>query len=91
MLSLFLRLSLLLTGLVMLIGLLPTSAGLPPEVADAFAYFISVARGFDWLFPMNTLFTILKLFVVFEIALLLFKILRWFLHLFSSTAAAGTS
>lgn len=90
MLSLFIRLSLLLTGLVMLIGLLPSSSGLPPEVASAFSYFISVARGFDWLFPMNTLFTILKYFVVFEIAVLLFKMFRWFLHLFSGTAAGNS-
>lgn len=90
MIALLIRLSLVLTGLVMMIGLLPTSAGLPPDVANAFTYFIGVARGFDWLLPLNTLFTVLGLFVVFEVAVFLFKTLKWFLHLFA-TGSAGNS
>jgi len=90
MVALLVRLSLLLTGLVMLIGLLPDSSGLPVDVTNALNYFVGVARTFDWLVPLNTLFTVFKLFVVFEVALVLFRVLRWMLHLFSATSAGNS-
>jgi len=66
MIALITRITLLISALTALILFLPASPGLPPELADAFVYFVGVARSFDWLFPLNTLFTVFKLFVLFE-------------------------
>jgi len=90
MLALTTRLILIVAGITLLIAILPLSSGLPAEVASALTYVVNLARSFDWLFPMNTLFTIVKLSVVFWTAVLLFKMLRWFLHLFA-TSSAGSS
>lgn len=90
MIALITRITLVIAALTALILFLPASSGLPPEVADSLQYFIGVARSFDWLFPLNTLFLIFKLFVLFEVGVLFFKIIRWFLHLFT-TGSAGSS
>jgi len=90
MLALATRLILIVGGIALLIALLPTSPGLPVDVTNALTYVISFARSFDWLFPINTLFTVLKLSILFWTAVLLFKMFRWLLHLLT-TSSAGSS
>lgn len=83
MISFFLRGGILVLALTILVTLLPASQGLPPEVYSAISYFIDVARGFDWLFPINSLFTALKAFIYFELSVFLFVFLRWLFHMIS--------
>lgn len=90
MIALITRLSLIVTALTALILFLPASSGLPASVSESITYFIGVARGFDWLLPFNTLFTILKLFVLFELGVVFFRVIRWFMHIFA-TGSAGNS
>jgi len=89
MVALLIRLSILFASISGLILILPNSPGLPPDVATSFNYIVNLARGFDWLFPINTLFTILIAVVVFEIAIFFFKTVRWLLHLLNTSSAGS--
>lgn len=94
MVSLLIRLSLLfaaITGLILLLpGVIGLPAHLPAEVGDAITYFVNAARQFDWLLPINTLFTVFKLALLFELALFFFRVIRWLLHLLSGTSAGNS-
>ena len=90
MIALITRLSLVVAGLTALILFLPASTGLPASVSESLSYFVGVARGFDWFLPLNTLFTVLKLFVLFEVGVVFFRVLRWFLHLFTKGSSGNS-
>jgi len=90
MISLFIRLGIIATGLAALIAFLPNSTGLSTEATDAITYIVGLARSFDWLFPINTLFTVLGLAIAFHLGVFLFKSVRWILHLISQGTAGNS-
>jgi len=47
---------------------LPSGSFLPSNFSDLFSNAISYAYGFNWLFPMTTLFSVLGVIIVFYIA-----------------------
>lgn len=47
---------------------LPSGTFLPPNFASLFSDAISYAYGFNWLFPMSTLFSVLGVIIIFFIA-----------------------
>lgn len=59
------------------IGLLPDSAGLPVAVTDSFTYFVSSLKAFEFVLPVDTLFTVFGYAMVFYMALFLWRGLHW--------------
>lgn len=67
--------------IALLAAILPTSGGLPTEVQDGIEFFIEKLFGFSYIIPANDLILILKTFVLFEAAVLFFRMARYFLGL----------
>lgn len=83
------RLGIVALGISALIAFLPNSVGLSADATTAIAYIVSLARSFDWLFPINTMFTVFALAIAFQLSFFLFRIMKWILHLIT-TGTAGT-
>lgn len=83
------RLAILILAIPLLIALLPTSTGIPVEIVQNIEYVVNLARSFDWLFPITTLFHVLALTIGVELAIFLFKTLRWILHLITNSTASN--
>lgn len=60
-----------------LISLLPESTGLSSSFTSSLTSMFTVAQGWNWIFPINTLISILILSVGLEGGILLWNFLMW--------------
>jgi len=64
-----------------LVGLLPTSSGLPDGVTTAVSRMIGFLHTFDFIFPVDTMLTILRWIIVFELGVIAYRFTLWIIHL----------
>jgi len=62
-----------------LIGFLPVGS-LPPQITTALTYFVGVINSFNFLFPIDTLITVLGISISFELAVVFFHFINWVYH-----------
>jgi len=67
--------------LLIILNLLPVATALPSEFASSFSTLVSTMKAWDSIFPISELLTVVSLVVTFHIAVLLFKLFRWVIHL----------
>jgi len=85
------RLGVLLLALTTLFLLLPASTGLPADAYTALQTALGYLYQWDFIIPVTTLLTILKLTIYFEIGVwLIWRPTKWILHLISSSSAGST-
>lgn len=65
------------TALLGLFALLPVASPLPPEIGDAVYLLVGYLRVMDFILPIGTLFTIVVIWVNFELILFLVGIIKW--------------
>jgi len=63
--------------LKMVLALIPSSGGLPAGVGSAISTAVGYIRGVSFIFPIETLFTILLLILGIEAGLLVWKFINW--------------
>jgi hypothetical protein len=70
-----------------ILGLLPNSEGFPNAFTQALGTYITYLNGFDYVFPVSTIFQILVLYVSFEILVLLWNLARMIANLVRGSGA----
>lgn len=65
--------------LQLIISVLPTSSGFPPEVASAFTTMGGYVQMLDTLLPIQTLATVLAIIISVDVAIFGFKTFKWLL------------
>jgi len=61
----------------LILGLIPTSDGLPSGVSDAISTAMAYAKGVSFFFPIETLMQIVLLIFTVEAGILLWKFVNW--------------
>jgi len=61
----------------LVLGLIPTSDGLPSGVSAAISTAVTYAKGVSFIFPIETLFQVLLLVFSVEAGLLAWKFINW--------------
>jgi len=59
------------------IALLPDSTGIPSQIGDSLATIVSYMFGFSWFFPMQTLFSVAVVALIFQAGLFGFWSIDW--------------
>jgi len=62
-----------------LVGLLPTGT-LPTAISSSLTYIVGVMNTFNWFFPLDSLFTVLGIAILFELGVIGFNLLNWVYH-----------
>jgi len=65
------------TIITFIVNLFPSGGGLPQEVHEGAIAIGSYARAFDDLLPIDTLFTVLTLLIIIQLAVSSFYAIRW--------------
>lgn len=62
-----------------LIGILPSTSGLPSAISTSFQYVFGFLYAFDFILPVQTILTILGLSLSFELAIQIWHGIHWLL------------
>jgi len=73
--------------LTWVIGLMPNSTGIPNEIQQSLNAIITEASAWEYWFPLQTMLTILWLYIVWEFILYGWKTARYFIGLLRGTTA----
>jgi hypothetical protein len=90
MLAVITRLGVVLLALATMFLLLPSSEGLPTEAVSAVETAFGYLYAWDYIFPVQTLLTILKLSIAFQLMVFGWRFFKWITHLISA-GSAGSS
>jgi len=65
---------------------LPDSTGLPQGIHDALTFAVDKASGFNFIFPVDTMLQVLVFLFIFEVAMLVFKLVIRIIKLIRGTS-----
>lgn len=63
------------------LGFLPEGSSLPTAIVNGFTMIFETAAGFNWLFPVTTLISILGWILAVEFGLLAWRSVNWIIRL----------
>ena len=75
--------------LQLIVSILPTSTGFPPDVASAFATMGGYVQMLDTLLPISTLATVLGIIVSVDVAIFGFKTFKWLISHIPAVGGRG--
>jgi len=64
------------------LGFLPNTQGLPPQIAQSFNYVISSALSLDYYFPVALLLRVFAIYVAVLLAFLVYSAVKFFISMF---------
>jgi len=65
-----------------ILGFLPNTQGLPPQIGQSFNYLISSALGLDYYFPVALLLRVFAIYVAVLLAFLVYSAIKFFISMF---------
>jgi len=71
----------------LLASILPSSSGLPSNVQTGITTFLNYLNGINYVFPVDSILTIMGLFITFEIALFLITLIRFVANMIRGSGA----
>lgn len=74
--------------LLIALNLLPDASPLSANFIDGFTSIVASMKAWDSIFPITQLLQVVALIATFHIAMLLFKMVRWSIHLVRGHASS---
>jgi len=73
---------------IVILNVLPTAVPLSPLFANSFSSIVASMKAWDAIFPIHELLTLVAFVAIFESLILLFKFIKWTVHILRGGNAA---